>query len=234
MEHLTLIGAVIIAIGGIIAAIGASRDVRQQLGLTQRLAAKSDEIAALNQDLAAKSEEIAGLAKQGLAAVTGGESFAYLQPLRRGGRVRYFVRQQGKHPTYDLVIRMEEVSRPSGEEKRRLIFGPVEVGRTLLRGSGFDWTYPDPTPPDNREWPLIFLEPPGSDATAREFRIELAARNGIVVQELRIRPARGGWHTDSSVIERPGVGRLMLPDDFDEAQAQDADGNRMPPKPTGG
>jgi hypothetical protein len=81
-----------------------------------------------------------------LAQVTGGESFVYVQPLRKAGKVRYFVRQAGLHPSYDVVVRVQEVrQRPDGKKVRLLLLGPAEVGRTLRRGSGFDWTYPDPT-----------------------------------------------------------------------------------------
>ncbi len=225
VERLTIIGALIAAIGAIMAAVGAYRDQRE-------LAAKSDENARLSRDLAAQSDEIARLAKEGLAAVVGGDSFVYLEPLRRRGKVRFFLRQTGQHPTYDVVIRIEEVSRPNGAEKRRLIFGPAEGGRTLLRGSGFDWTYPDPAFADRREWPLVFVEPPTRFQASREFRVEIAARNGIVVQRLRVWPVANRWHTESTDVERPGVGRPTLPNDFNEAQAQDADGNRLP-KTTG-
>src|SRR5207253_1996933 len=142
--------------------------------------------AALSRTIAAKSDEIARINTKIAGSVTGGDSFVYLEPLRRGGRVRYFVRQAGHYPTYDVVVRVQD-----GEQ--RLLFGPVEVGRTLMRGSGFDWTYPD-RQPDGREWPLVFPEPTNDNAGARKFRIELAARNGIIVQRLRVWPVSVQWH----------------------------------------
>ncbi len=157
-----------------------------------------------------------------LAQVTGGESFVYVQPLRKAGKVRYFVRQAGLHPSYDVVVRVQEVrQRPDGKKVRLLLLGPAEVGRTLRRGSGFDWTYPDPTPADRRTWPLVFPEPPAPTATARTFRIELASRNGIVVQVVKVWPVGGRWHTDSKAMQGPGATPSMLPDDFTEAQQQE-------------
>ena len=195
VEHLTVLAALGAAACAVGAGIGAYRDQRAQL-----------------------------------AAVTGGESFVYLEPLRKGGKVKYFVRHTGKHPTFDVVVRVQEVfyvlgPSPSGKEKRKLIFGPADAGRTLLRGSGFDWTYPDPTYSDKREWPLIFTEPPPADAAPRVFRIELAARNGIVVQRVRVWPVGDRWHTEVTLVRRPGAGHpLALPADYEEAQAQP--GNR--------
>jgi hypothetical protein len=157
--------------------------------------------------------------------VTGGQSFVYLEPLRKNAKVRYFIRHTGEHPTFDVVVRVQEVldvlgPSPMGKRKRELIFGPADVGRTLLRGSGFDWTYPDPTYSDKREWPLIFPEPPASGAAPRGFRIELAARNGIVVQRVQVSPVGDRWHTEGKLISRPSGGALRLPADYKEAQVQ--------------
>lgn len=66
---------------------------------SDELAKKSDEIANLNRGLAKKSEEIARISTDIAGAVTGGESYAYLEPKRRRGDVTYFVRQAGKYPT---------------------------------------------------------------------------------------------------------------------------------------
>jgi hypothetical protein len=59
------------------------------------------------------------------------------------------------------VVRVLEVfdvlgPAPTGKRTRELIFGPADVGRTLLRGSGIDWTYPDPTP-DGRGVPVAWM-----------------------------------------------------------------------------
>jgi len=147
-----------------------------------------------------------------LAQVTGGDSYVYLEPLRRGGEIRYYVRQEGRFPTYDVVIRVQRGGAGA------LLFGPVSMGM-VKRGSGFDWTIPLPEALINR-WPLLFVEPPAPDAQAQEFRVELAARNGIVIQRLRISPAGPRWTTDSRQIEGAGGGPLTLPGDFREAQDQ--------------
>lgn len=159
--------------------------------------------------------------REQLHSVTGGNSLVYLEPLRKAGKIRYFVRQEGDHPTYDVSVRVQEIQRGADGRKRRgLRFGPALVGNTLRRGSGFDWTYPDPTPSDPRPWPLVFDEPPACDALERTFRIELAARNGIVVQVLHVWPFGDRWYTDSKRIKGPGTALAVLPADFHEAQEQ--------------
>jgi len=144
LEHLTLIGVIIVAcagfaatVGGLAAAVGAYREQRQLAMKSDEIARLAMENAALSQTIAAKSDEIARLAKDNLASVTGGDSFVYLERLRRFGRVRYFVRQSGAHPTFDVVVRVQD-----GTGQRDL-FGPTTIG-TIKRGSGMDWTSPLP------------------------------------------------------------------------------------------
>ena len=199
---LVFIAALIAAGAGVLAGIGGLLLARQQTVAEREMRVRLEEV---------------------LAQVTGGNSFVYLEPLRKAGSVRYFVRQSGRHPTYDVVVRVQEVQRRTdGKKKRLLLFGPAEVGRTVKRGSGFDWTYPDPTPSDSRTWPLVFSEPPAPNANgARTFRIELASRNGIVVQVLKVWPVGNRWHTESKKIKGPGAAPPVLPDDFHEAQQQE-------------
>jgi hypothetical protein len=39
-----------------------------------------------------------------LSQVTGGESLVYLEPLRKGGQVQYFVRHSGDHPSDRAIV----------------------------------------------------------------------------------------------------------------------------------
>lgn len=187
---LVFVAAVITAGAGALAGFGGLQLARQQAAAEK-----------------AMRERVEDLVQQ----TSGGDSYVYLEPLRQPGEVRYFVRQTGRYSTYDVVIRVQDGA-------GSLLFGPVGIG-TVKRGSGFDWTIP--LPPDQiGAWPLRLAEPPAADAQPREFRVELAARNGIVIQRLRAWPAEGRWHTDSRQIERAGVGPLPLRDDFREAQVQ--------------
>ncbi len=206
-EWIALIGGAMAAGGTLLAAFGVWRGAVEQARGSRQLLAQSERIVV-------KADEIASLSQRAISAVTGGDSFVYLQPLRKGGKVQYFVRQTGTHdPTFDVAVRIEELfPKPNGKYRPFLIFGSAEIpGRTLLRGSGFDWTYPDPTFSDRRTWPLVFVEPPPQGAAARRFRIELAARNGIFIQRLHVWPQNDRWHTMSDRLERAGAGPLTLP-----------------------
>ena len=219
-EYIVLIATVLTLLGGLVGAIGAFWQSQ----------ARAD----FNRQLAAKNQEIADITNRTLVSVTGGDSFVYLEPLRRYGRVTYFLRQSGTHPTFDVVVRVQEGT------GQGLLFGPASVG-TIKRGSGVDWTTPlppwpltpvpfEPAPgiawPFIMPWPMVFPEPPVAGTKIREFRIELAARNGIIVQQLKVWLKGDRWQTASRDIERAGVA-LTLPKDFNEAQDQDAAGNRV-------
>jgi hypothetical protein len=207
--------ALVTLVGAVIVAAGVYWSAHRQAETSRQLQEKTEQIVVLNEQLNVKSAET-------LNQLTGGDSLVYVEPLRKAGLVRYFVRQTGRHPSYDVVVRVQEVQLGAdGKKVRRLLFGPAEVGSTLRRGSGFDWTYPDPTPADKRIWPLVFPEPPARDARARTFRIELAARNGIVVQVLKVWPVGARWHTESKAIVGPGAAPPALPGDFMEAQQQE-------------
>ena len=201
-----LLGAAVVAAGTFWAGVRqvrSSRDVRD-------LALQN---AALSRTIAEKNEKIADLTTRIMASVTGSDSFAYLEPLRQTQGVKYFIRHVGDVPTFDIGIRIQEIEvGTDGQRYRKLIFGPEDVARILLRGS-VEWIYPD-----SKSWPLIFREPPEPGARPREFRVELSARNGVLVQRLRVRPVGGRWHTDSRRISGSHAGTVLPP--FDEAQAQ--------------
>src|SRR2546428_277037 len=62
-----------------------------------------------------------------LGQVTGGDSFPYLEPLRQTTAVKYFVRQVGDYPTFDVEIRIEEIQVVDGKRYRKHLFGPADA-----------------------------------------------------------------------------------------------------------
>ena len=140
------------------------------------------------------------------AWLTGGDSYGYYEPLlQRGHRLAYFIRHHGNYPAYDVVVRIHEVRQ--GQE--RLVEGPFTVG-TLTRGSGMDWTSPETL--------RLFPDPPPPGTHPMEYRIEIQARNGVVVQRLRLWIVDGRWHTESKDVTLAD-GSHVEPD-FREAQDQ--------------
>lgn len=136
----------------------------------------------------------------------GGDSYGYYEPLlQRGRRLGFFIRHRGNYPAYDVIVRVHEVQ--AGHEL--LIEGPFKVG-TLSGGSGMDWTSPATL--------RYFPDSPPRSAQSREFRIEIQARNGVVVQRLKLWVDAGRWHTNSKDITLPN--RTRVDPGFREAQDQ--------------
>ena len=133
--------------------------------------------------------------------MTGADSYAYFEPLRRDGRLAYYIRHTGSYPAYDVVVRVHG-------ENDRLIEGPIPVGM-ITGGSGLDWLAVATS--------LRFPDPPPPGATAKRFRVEIQARNGVAVQRLRLWPDQGRWRTESRDVQLPSA-RPLPP--FREAQEQ--------------
>lgn len=221
MESHTLIfvGAVIGGVGAFVAAFGGLR--------------LHQENAALSRSLTAKSEQIADLSSRIMASVTGGNSFVYLEPRydpdRKdpvpdpGATLAFYMRQWGDYPSFDVVIRVKrDWGSDAGfvDETAPYIVGTVKRGRGLDRTLPFHGSHPGTT-----TWPLIFDEPVRPDKMLRRtlrdnetYQVEISARNGVVVQTIRLKRVGQRWHTDSRTIVREGEGPLTLPDDFKEAQ----------------
>ena len=102
--------------------------------LSREIANKSDAIAKLNRDLAGKSDEIAQLNRQTAAAVTGGDEFAYLDPLLAEEQNRLFliIVHQGRYPIYDVGFRVMDFRVPATAARRRqfVAYWPIVAGKT--------------------------------------------------------------------------------------------------------
>jgi hypothetical protein len=64
-----------------------------------------------------QSRERAETTKRTLDSVTGGDSFVYLQPLRQTKGVKYFFRQAGTPPIFDVTVRVQEIVVLEGKQK---------------------------------------------------------------------------------------------------------------------
>ncbi len=169
--------AIVTLVGAIIAASGVFWSAYRQVETSRQLREKTQEIADLNQTLNIKSTET-------LNQLTGGDSFVYFEPLKRGGRLALFLRQAGNYPSFDVTLRLHE----SGN----LLAPPILVG-TVRRGSGFDWiTFP----------PFLELpeRPTAGDTHVRNYQIEVSARNGIFVPQ---HPRRAGEGRVAHRLDRP-------------------------------
>jgi len=66
--------------------------------------------------------------------------------------------------------------------------------------------------------------PPPESKEVRRFRLELPARNGLVLQDVTMTAVKGRWHTNSRPIRKSIEGRGWVdlePANFQEAQEQE-------------
>src|SRR5712691_989775 len=93
--------AIVTLVGAIIAAGGVFWSAYRQVETSRLLREKTEQIAELNQTLNFRSTET-------LNQLTGGDSFVYFEPLKRGGRLALFLRQSGQYPSFDVTLRLHE------------------------------------------------------------------------------------------------------------------------------
>jgi hypothetical protein len=151
----------------------------QREGLT-----RADKIADLSQALAAKNEELANY-------VSGGSSFAVIQPKTIGDSVEFLLRQQGRYPLYNLRV---DVRRLTPEP----LFGAVVFGQSLFGGRA--------------ELPLRLARPEiqelgigenisvgrdsGLHSPSTDYLVWIHARNGWSQQRFTVRATASGWVVD--------------------------------------
>lgn len=179
--------------GAIIAATGATATQRYQ---SQEQARHQEELTGLYKT---KSNELAALNDKILKYVTGGDGFGYLHPLHQGAQLNYFLRHHGDYPIYDVSVRVYDISqaRPG-----TLVGSPMNYG----------------TVTSVNEWLPVFAVPHSTAVAGleRQYRVEIAARNGVVVQYVRLTGKDRGWLTNAGKILRGDQeGQALAPrDDF--------------------
>lgn len=200
--------ALVILVGALLSVVGAlwsaqrqansaqeraqfERDLRlksdQITALSIAEAKKSDDLARLNHEIAQKSEEIARLNQEIAASVTGGDEFAYLDPLLAEDQLRVFliIEHRGRYPIYDVGFRVLDFrimgTKPMAEE---MLSNTFTVGNLAARERRFV-SY----------WPLV----PGK--THYGFNFFFTARNarGFTVQEIRFVKEKGKWLSATKV-----------------------------------
>lgn len=187
-------GGVLVAVGGLWAAVQQIRRADESAALSRQLASKSDEIAGIAKDnaelsrqLASKSEEIAKLNRQIVDLVTdqqqmiAGEKDTFCQlilysNLIDGWYVSTFHSGRGTANIYDLQILIREVSedgRPLSDRHRKVL------------GTLTSNTWP---------WRLLILgiKGPTSSLAPRYFEAQITQRNGTSLQDIVVYPKSDG------------------------------------------
>lgn len=163
--------AVLMLVGAIISAVGALWAAQQQATSERELRQKSDEIAELNKQIA--------------LSITGGDSFAYLIPIRLGVSTSSLaIIHRGEYPLYDLTLRVVDLEKWKARDRQkpisffdmqrdeiRLDIGNVAANQARVVG-------PMQIDSDSLRWNIFF-----------------SARNGFYTQLLRLKRINGELKT---------------------------------------
>jgi len=108
--------------------------------------------------------------------------------------VSYHVKHHGsKYPVYDVEVRVQDLDNgpflPDGSVIPRIV---VRAGTLTDNTDKFTFDF------------LVFRYPKPGEAKPRRLRVELPARNGLVLQDITLTPFQGRWITKSKPITRNG------------------------------
>lgn len=178
--------AVLACFGALLSAGGAIWASYEQNKAQKTAESQTVEIKQLNTKILALSEENKILAKEGIASVTGGDGFAYVDILK-GFFPNAFspaVASESSHPQYDLSIRFFD------EHKNH----EAQIANPLVLNIA---TLPPGQSVINRI-PVFDLE---GKADYAKFNLFISARNGSFTEELRLRKVGGEWYSAFRVFK---------------------------------
>lgn len=167
----------LIMLAAFLGAIGALWSASQQANFERVLREKSDEIAELNQTT--------------LNAVTGGDSYCYLQLYFNGPAVKFVFNQAGDHTIFDVtarIVNLDEFDIEKGNftlESLAKTDTIIELG-TMIAG-----------------FATMEGQIPLGKIPQRGFNIFFTARNGGYSQLLRLAKTKEGW-IQATRVERDG------------------------------
>lgn len=178
--------AVLACFGAFLSAGGAIWASYEQNKAQKTTETQTVEIKQLNTKILALSEENKILAKEGIASVTGGNGFAYVDILK-GFFPNAFspsVMSESEYPQYDLSIRFYD------EHKNH----EAQIAQPLVLNIA---TLPPGQSVINRI-PAFDLE---GKADYAKFNLFISARNGSFIEELRLRKVSGEWYSAFRVFK---------------------------------
>lgn len=154
-------------------------------------------VANKNYEIGQQNAKIAGLVQDSLSWTSGGDSFCYFQfpiPNPKSGTIDLVLMNLGKHPIYDVVVKIRDVEGAVAAWKHEYSKGhlPVEslVDSLQLMSMGSK-TISVGTMTPNILLPIGKLKLP--DAEKQSYEINIMARNGHAVQMLSYRRVNGVW-----------------------------------------
>ena len=168
-----------ILIGAFIAAAGAFWASLEQAQFERVLRTKSDEIAQLNTKIA--------------SAVTGGDSFCYLDLAIGDGTTNtpaLMLVHQGEYPVYDVSVRIVDLQKFNVVKKSLTLETMAETQTVLPVGNV-----------SPRQAPVL-----GKctlpNTQQQSFNVFISARNGFVTQLIRLQRIKGFWKSATKVTRK--------------------------------
>lgn len=205
--------AVLACFGALLSAGGAIWASYEQNKAQKTTESQTVEIKQLNTRILALSEENKNLAKEGIASVTGGSGFAYVDILK-GFFPNAFspsVSSESPYPQYDLSIRIVD------EDKNI----DAQIAQPLVLNIA---TLPPGQSVINRI-PAFGLD--GKTDYAK-FNLFISARNGSFTEELRLRKVSGEWYSAFRLFKDHSDGsRTSLMERAMEKYPKAPDGNPL-------
>ena len=153
-----------------------------KIGELQTATAETARLQRLNNQVEAQLLQLANtntsLARKGIATVTGGDSYCYMDFIYQfGGHTPVFL-HSGKYPIYDLSARIVDLEAMTRHPSLDAIMGNnVEIGEMQV----------------GRTWSKLDWSIPFTDEQSQDFNIFFSARNGVWTEKLRLRKVRDHW-----------------------------------------
>jgi hypothetical protein len=130
--------------------------------------------------------------------LTGGDSFPHLYPrvekdaTGKDAAVAYYLKLHGKtYPLYDVQVRLQDLDNGPFLPDGSVIPSKIVRAGTLTNNTDkFTMDF------------LVFEFPKPGETKPRRVKIELPARNGLVLQEITLTPYQGRWITKSKPITK--------------------------------
>lgn len=188
--------AALACIGALISAGGALWASHEQNKSQKESETQVVQIKQLNTKILALSEESRVLAKEGIASITGGDGFAYVDILKGffPGALSPAIISESEYPQYDLSIRFFDEDKNHEEQ----ISQPLILNIATL-------------PPGQS----VFHRIPAFDIEKKDdyarFNLFISARNGSFIEELRLRKVDGDWFSAFRVFRnKPNGDKILL------------------------
>lgn len=225
IETMIVVGTVVSILGTGLLAYSNVMNLKRQAERSRAAAEKSDELAQKSDELARKSDEIARLNKEiveitkdASGAITGGDSFIYLQTTSiDDNEVIFEVVSEGKHPVYDISMQITDQNLAAAvfaEFEAKNKGKPFRAINEVLGAHAFDATVRrlalGNVPPNTGIPGLAELRWPMAGLKDRGFLIQTTARNGYMVQVMRFTKVGDTWNAATRVTKTDGKGNAPV------------------------